>query len=42
MGLTRLQRQLRKNAEEIADMAQVDFWNIENEVGDEFRTTPSE
>jgi hypothetical protein len=29
MALTRLQRKLRKEAEEIAAMAQVDFWNIE-------------
>jgi len=27
--LTRLQRQLRKEAQEIAEMAKVDFWNIE-------------
>jgi hypothetical protein len=31
MALTRLQKRLYKEAEEIAEMAQVDFWNIEKE-----------
>jgi hypothetical protein len=38
MALTRLQRKLRRDAEEIAEMAQVDFWNAENEVESEYRT----
>jgi hypothetical protein len=29
MALTNLQRQLRKDAEEVAEMAKIDFWNIE-------------
>ena len=39
MALTRLQRKLRREAEAIAEMAQVDFWNVENEVEGEWRTT---
>jgi hypothetical protein len=39
MTLTRLQRKLRREAEEIAEMAQVDFWNVENEEEGEWRTT---
>ena len=32
MALTQLQKRLRKEAEEIAQMAQVDFWNIEKNL----------
>ena len=38
MALTRLQKKLHKEAEEIAEMARVDFWNIESEVETEWRT----
>jgi len=38
MALTKLQRKLRKEAEEIAEMAQVDFWNFEEEMEGEWRT----
>jgi hypothetical protein len=31
MALTRLQKKLRNEAEKIAEMAQVDFWNIEKD-----------
>jgi hypothetical protein len=37
MALTRLQKRLRKEAEEIAQMAQADFWNIEKSEA-EWRT----
>jgi hypothetical protein len=39
MALTSLQKKLRKEAEEIAKMAKVDFWNIEKEWEGEWRTT---
>lgn len=39
MALTRLQRRLRKEAEQIAQMAQVDYWNIEQDWDEvEWRT----
>jgi hypothetical protein len=38
MALTKLQRRLRSEAEEIAGMAQVDFWNLEKKDNPEYRT----
>jgi hypothetical protein len=38
MALTRLQRKLYKEAEQIAEIANVDFWNIEK-TEKEWRTT---
>ncbi len=40
MALTALQKKLRKEAGEIAELAQVDFWNIESDFEEpEWRTT---
>jgi hypothetical protein len=39
MALSRLQRQLHKQAEQIAEMVAVDFWNIERDWNKEWRTT---
>ena len=40
MALTRLQKRLRQEAEEIAEMAQVDYWNVERDWEEtEWRTT---
>jgi hypothetical protein len=39
MALTKLQNRLRSEAEEMAKMAQVDFWNLEKEEEAEWRTT---
>jgi hypothetical protein len=39
MALTRVQKTLHKEAEEIAEIAMVDFWNIERDWEQEWRTT---
>jgi hypothetical protein len=38
MGLTRAQLRLKKEAEKIAELSKVDFWNVEKE-DKEYRTT---